>query len=116
MREKPGDWANCLGEILQRRQAQHIVQEKSDDWANRANCLEKFLRDGKLSIWASAKVRECHSEVKQEDEGRLSVLFRARKEAVQLVVCGLRRPVRLGSNKLDFEHARLHEPPNGQSF
>ena len=39
---------------------------KSDDWAN---CLEQFLGNGKLSVWTSAKVRECYNEVVQEDEG-----------------------------------------------
>ena len=32
-----------------------------------------FVEDGKLSAWASAKVRECYNEVEQEDEGRKSI-------------------------------------------
>ena len=38
---------------------------KSCGWAM---FLEVFMVSGKLSVWASAKVRECHSEVEQEDE------------------------------------------------
>ena len=37
-----------------------------------AHCLDNFLGNGTLSVWASAKVRECNSEVEQEDEGRQS--------------------------------------------
>ena len=35
--------------------------------------LEEFRQDGKLSEWASRKVRECRDEVEAEDEGRLSI-------------------------------------------
>ena len=44
---------------------------KSGDWAN---YLEVFLGSGKLSAWASAKVREWYNEVEQEDEGRQIVV------------------------------------------
>ena len=50
------------------RRANNAV--KSGDWAN---FWEEFLGKGKLSRWAGAKVRECHSEVEQEDRGRLLV-------------------------------------------
>ena len=32
-----------------------------------------FLKDDRLSIWASAKVSECYNEVELEDEGRVSI-------------------------------------------
>ena len=35
----------------------------SENWA-------EFLKNDELSVWASVKVRECHTEVEQEDEGR----------------------------------------------
>ena len=38
-----------------------------------ANYLEVFLGNGRLSVWTSAQVRVCHSEVKQEDEDRQSI-------------------------------------------
>ena len=53
--------------VLMRRA---YCSEKSGDWAN---YLEAFLGNGKLSMWASSKVRECYSEVEQEDEGRLCI-------------------------------------------
>ena len=34
---------------------------------------EEFWKDGKFSVWASTKVRECYDEVEAEDEGRLSI-------------------------------------------
>ena len=40
---------------------------KSGDWE------EEFWGSGKLSMWASAKVRDCYSEVEQEDDGRVSI-------------------------------------------
>ena len=43
---------------------------KSGDWETH---LEEFLGNGKLSVWASVKVRECFSVVEQEDEGRESI-------------------------------------------
>ena len=43
---------------------------KSGGWAN---YLEVFLGNGKLSEWASAKVRECYNDVEQEDEDRPSI-------------------------------------------
>ena len=43
---------------------------KSGDWGN---SVEAFLKDGKLSMWACVKVRECYSEVELEDEGRVSI-------------------------------------------
>ena len=39
---------------------------KSGDWGN-------FLENEGLSAWTSVKVRECHSEVEQEDDGRKSI-------------------------------------------
>ena len=44
--------------------------EKSCDWEN---YLEEFLKDGKVSMWASVKVTECYSQVELEDEGRVSI-------------------------------------------
>ena len=49
----------------------------SSDW-------EMFVENGKLSAWASAKVRECYDEVEQEDEGRKSIaaqILQTRNEA-----------------------------------
>ena len=42
---------------------------KSGDWATSVD----VFGNGKLSIWTSAKVRECDNEVEQEDENRLSI-------------------------------------------
>ena len=43
--------------------------------------------------------------------------FKARKEAVQLVVCGLWRPVRLEGSEQDIiGHARQHGPPRSKRF
>ena len=42
----------------------------SGDWEN---YLEEFLGNGKIGVWASVKVRDCISEVEQEDEGWLSI-------------------------------------------
>ena len=39
-----------------------------------ANYLEKLLGNGELSLWTSAKVRECYSEVEEEDEVRQSIV------------------------------------------
>ena len=39
-----------------------------------ANYMEQFFGNGKLSVWPSAQVRECHYEVEQEDEGRQSIV------------------------------------------
>ena len=44
--------------------------EKSCDWEN---YLEEFLADGKVSMWASVKVRESYGQVELEDEGRVSI-------------------------------------------
>ena len=44
---------------------------RSGDWASD---LEVFLGQGKLSAWTSVKVRECYSEVEQEDEDRQSIV------------------------------------------
>ena len=43
---------------------------KSRDWKN---YLDVFLKDDKLSISASLKVRECYNEVELEDEGRINI-------------------------------------------
>ena len=40
---------------------------KEGDWE------KVFVRNDKFSAWTSVKVRECYSEVEQEDEGRLSI-------------------------------------------
>ena len=49
--------------------------EKSCDWEN---YLEVFLKDARLSTWASVKVRECYNEVEVEVEngGSVSILRR----------------------------------------
>ena len=39
---------------------------KAGDWAD-------VLDNNKLSAWSSVKLRECHSEVEQEDEDRKSI-------------------------------------------
>ena len=44
---------------------------KSGDWAN---YMEVFLESGKLSVWTSAKVRECSNEVEQENEDQQSIV------------------------------------------
>ena len=44
---------------------------KSGDWAN---YIEIFLGNGKLSVWTSAKVRECYNEVEQENEDQQSIV------------------------------------------
>ena len=40
---------------------------------DREKYLGELLGRNKRSIWTSAKVRECYSEVEQEDEGRVSI-------------------------------------------
>ena len=40
---------------------------------NGKHCLEEFVKDGRFSVSASVKVRECYNEVEAEDEGRLSI-------------------------------------------
>ena len=56
--------------------------KKSLSWLGTAvTCMRRdwekylgvFLIDGKLSIWASVKMRECYSEVELEDEGWVSI-------------------------------------------
>ena len=63
-----GTATTCVvGGVLMRRED---YAGKSDDWET---YLEEFSGNGMLSIWASAKVRECYHEVEQEDEGRQSI-------------------------------------------
>ena len=44
--------------------------EKSGDWES---YLGEVLKECRLCVWASMKVRECHNEVESEDEGRVSI-------------------------------------------
>ena len=37
------------------------------------NYLNVFLKDDRLSKWASVKVRACFNDTEAEDEGRISV-------------------------------------------
>ena len=46
---------------------------KSCDWAK---YWEIFMGNGKFSVWISARVRERYNEVEQEEEGRLSIVYR----------------------------------------
>ena len=39
---------------------------RSGDWEN---YLKEFQEGGRLSVWASVNVSECHNEVEAEDEG-----------------------------------------------
>ena len=45
---------------------QALAPRKLGDWAD-------FLENKKVSVWASVKVRECNSEVEQEDEHRKTI-------------------------------------------
>ena len=46
--------------------SQCVVHTTQGDQVIGENCLEHFLKDGRLSVWASAKVRECYTEVEAE--------------------------------------------------
>ena len=38
---------------------------------DRVNCVAEFMEKGMLSMWASAKVRECHSREEHEDKSMI---------------------------------------------
>ena len=148
-------------EGLLMRRAYYAVM--SGDWEK---YRDVFLKEDRLSIWASVKVRECYNEAELEDEGPVSIaqnivrkstdflkrilaptdghrrihtvlrvsslsLLPARrlhlvglvarrrqqeeKEAMQVVVCSLRRPIRLkGPAEQSLGHTRQHVPPKCQ--
>ena len=43
-----------------------IMARKAGEWADLVKC-------DKLNVWTSAKLRECYSEVEQEDDERQSI-------------------------------------------
>ena len=60
---------------------------KSGDWANYLG--KNHLGYGKLSIWASAKVRECYNEAEPEDKGGQSIpqdILRKRRDFLRLII------------------------------
>ena len=62
--------SDLLFECLLMRYAYYAGEGRSSYWEN---YLEEFLKDVRLSLWASVKVRECYNEVDAEDEGRLRI-------------------------------------------
>ena len=59
----------CVAKVFRPiRRAHHA--EKSGDWES---YLEEVLKECRLCVWASMKVRECYNEVESEDEGRVSI-------------------------------------------
>ena len=116
---------------------------KSGDWET---YLGKFLKDGKLSMLASVKVRECYSDVELGDEGRVSIVQdTTRKEShcrmcvlichcspledhiwwvssghgkrqCSLWVCGVRPSVLLEGPEQNLGHTKQHGAPRSKSF
>ena len=55
---------------------------KSCDWTNYS---EKKLGNGELSVWTSAKVRDCCNEVEEEDEGRQRIVQDTRRQSTDFL-------------------------------